>query len=124
MTTDSTFDFSRMAAGSTKTRRYGADERLFIEGDAGDQLFIVRSGRIAIKSAGAIVENIGPGGILGEMALIDGSPRSATAIAAEPSEVAVIDRAAFLSLVRNDGDFALLLMRLLAHRLRRANASV
>jgi len=62
--------------------------------------------------------------VFGEMALIDGSPRSATAIAAEASEVAPIDQAAFTHLVRHDPEFALRVMRILAGRIRQMNASL
>jgi CRP/FNR family cyclic AMP-dependent transcriptional regulator len=71
-----------------------------------------------------VLESVGPNGIFGEMALIDGSPRSATAVAAEPTEVAPIDRAAFAHLVRQNPDFALQVLRLLAARLRQMNASL
>ena len=62
--------------------------------------------------------------MFGEMALIDGSPRSATAVASEACELAPIDKAAFAHLVRQDPDFALRVMRLLAQRLRQMNESL
>jgi CRP-like cAMP-binding protein len=62
--------------------------------------------------------------MFGEMALIDGSSRSATAVAAEPTEVAPIDKTAFAHLVRQDPDFALRVMRLLTQRIRQMNASL
>jgi CRP-like cAMP-binding protein len=58
------------------------------------------------------------------MALIDGSPRSATAIAREPTELAVIDERAFLYLVERNPGFALELLRRLTKRLRRMNDSL
>ena len=69
-------------------------------------------------------ENIGPNGTFGEMALIDGALRSATAVAREPTEVAVIDEKAFLYLVQKDPAFALDLLRRLTARLRRTTESL
>ncbi len=80
--------------------------------------------RSAIVAAGAILENIGPNGTFGEMALIDGSPRSANAIAREPSEVAVIDERAFHYLVEKNPAFALDMLRRLTKRLRRMTESL
>jgi CRP-like cAMP-binding protein len=71
-----------------------------------------------------VLENVGPNGIFGEMALIDGSPRSASAVAREPTEVAVIDEKAFLYLVGKDPAFALDLLRQLTVRLRRTTESL
>ncbi len=87
-------------------------------------MYVVRSGKVAIMSAGAVLEVIGPNGTFGEMALIEGSPRSATAIAREPTEVAVIDERAFLYLVQRNPAFALDLLRRLSERLRRMTESL
>ncbi len=124
MTADTVFDFSALASAGAVMRPVEEGARIFLEGETGAEMFVVAEGRVGIKSGGLIVDNIGPGGIFGEMALIDGSPRSATAIAVEPSRLAVIDKAAFLALVRHDPNFALMLMRLLAHRLRRTTESL
>ncbi|GAG06465.1 unnamed protein product, partial [marine sediment metagenome] len=62
--------------------------------------------------------------IFGELALLDGAPRSATAVALEPTEVAVIDERAFLYMVERDPKIALQLLRRLAERLRRMNQSL
>ena len=87
-------------------------------------MYVVRSGEVAVLSAGAVLETIGPNGTFGEMALIDGAPRSATAVAREPTEVAVIDEKAFLYLVQKDPAFALDLLRRLTARLRRTTESL
>jgi CRP-like cAMP-binding protein len=70
------------------------------------------------------LETVEPNGVFGEMALIDGSPRSATAVAREPTELAVIDERAFLYLVEKHPRFALDLMRGLARRLRRTTENL
>lgn len=102
----------------------GAGEKVFLEDEPGRAMYIVRSGRVDIITYGTVLENVGPGGIFGEMALIDDGPRSAAAIASVDTEVAAIDKAAFLELVRRQPEFALAVMRLLAVRLRRMNKSL
>ena len=87
-------------------------------------MYVVRSGKVGILAGGAVLENIGPNGTFGEMALIDGALRSATAVAREPTEVAVIDEKAFLYLVQKDPAFALDLLRRLTARLRRTTESL
>jgi CRP-like cAMP-binding protein len=118
------FDFSLLTGAGFPLRSYAAGERVFVEGDDGSAMYLVRSGRVSITTYGTVLESVGPDGIFGEMSLIDGSPRSATAVATESTEVAPIDARAFAHLVRQDPDFALRVMRLLARRLRQMNASL
>ena len=96
---------------------------LFREGDAGDVMYGVIDGEIAIVKYGTIIETIGPGGIIGEMAVVDGSPRSAAAIARTESRLARIDRQRFEHLVANHPTFALQVMGIMAERLRHLNES-
>lgn len=109
---------------SAQPQRFDAGDKIFLQGDSGDCMYVVKSGRVNIQAAGMVLENIEANGVFGEMSLIDGSPRSATAIAAEVSEVVPIDRGAFQELVRRDPEFALRLMRLMADRIRRTNESL
>lgn len=95
---------------------------VFLKGAPGDHAFIVKKGRVEIRDAGRALESIDPGEIFGEMALIDEGPRSASAVAVEPSEVIVLDRDTFNGLVRDHPDFALFVMRLMVRRLRTMNA--
>ena len=91
---------------------------VFIRGDRGTCAYMVRSGRVEIRESGRVVEAMARGEIFGEMALIDSEPRSASAVAVGPTELAVIDNAAFHKLVRDDPDFAIGVMRLMSRRLR------
>ena len=118
------FDFSLLSQGNIPLRSVAADERIFLAGETGTEMFIVRSGRVSIKAGGMVLENVGPGGLFGEMSLIDGSPRSATAIALEPGEIAVVGRSGFLSLVQQSPQFALTVMQLMAKRIRRTTESL
>jgi CRP-like cAMP-binding protein len=122
--TEAWLDFSLLTRAGFPLQCYSAGDRIFVQDDEGNCMYVVRSGKVSITTYGMVLESVGPNGIFGEMALIDGSPRSATAVAAEPTEVAPIDRAAFTHLVRQDPDFALQVLRLLATRLRQMNASL
>jgi CRP/FNR family transcriptional regulator, cyclic AMP receptor protein len=105
-------------------RRFDAGERIFLEDDAGDCMYVVRTGRVDVITFGTVLETLGPGGIFGEMALIDAGARSAAALAGEATEVAVIDRTAFDAILREEPEFALAIMRLLAARIRRLDAAL
>jgi len=107
-----------------RSERFEAGDRIFLQGDKGDCMYVVRSGRVNIQAAGMVLETVETPGVFGEMALIDGSERSATAIAAEVTEVLPINRDEFSDLVRREPEFALRLMRLMADRIRRTNESL
>jgi CRP-like cAMP-binding protein len=117
------FDFGWLVNRGVRFRRFDAGERIFLEQDSGDCLYVVHTGRVDVITFGTVLESVGPEGIFGEMALIDGGPRSAAAMASEATEVAVVDKSAFLALVREEPEFALRIMRLLAQRIRRMGAA-
>ena len=122
--TETWLDFSLLTRAGFPLQRFAAGEKIFVEDDEGSAMYVVRSGRVNIVTYGTVLESVGPNGMFGEMALIDGSPRSATAVACEACEVAPIDKAAFAHLVRQDPEFALSIMRLLAQRIRQMNAGL
>jgi CRP-like cAMP-binding protein len=90
--------------------------------DPGDGMYVVRSGRVELLVGGAVLEHVAPGGLFGEMALLDRCERSATAIAVEPATIVRISRSRFRELVRAEPEFALHVMGVLADRLRRTTA--
>ena len=116
---DSPVDFAFLTRREIPSRRFDAGERIFLEDDRGDCMYVVRTGKVDVITFGAVLESVGPGGIFGEMALIDDGPRSAAALAAEPTEVTVIDKAMFHTLIRQEPEFALKIMQLLTERIRR-----
>lgn len=118
------FDFAFFERYSIPLKRVAAGKPIFLEEDEGDAMYVVLEGRVNIQTFGTVLENIGLHGTFGEMALIDNSPRSAAAIAVEATEVAVIDRAAFLRLVKENPDFSLYVMGKLASRIRRMNKNL
>ena len=83
-------------------------------------MYIVRSGAVEIVINGRVVETIEANGIFGEMAVVDGSERSGTARAKTAVELAPIDQRTFILMVDEAPYFALNVMRLMVHRLRRA----
>jgi CRP-like cAMP-binding protein len=113
-------DFQLLANAGFPPVKYKAGETIFSEGDKGDNMYVIRSGEIEVERGGKIVETLAPGGIFGEMALIDGSPRAATARARTDCEVAPITEKSFLFLVHETPYFAIAVMRALADRLRRS----
>ena len=97
-------------------------ETLFSEGDRGNALYIVSSGRVRITRNNIIYEEVSAGGILGEMAIVDeGSPRSASAVATTRAELVKLNASQFMTLIMSAPDFALIVMRGMARRLRRMN---
>ena len=93
---------------------------LFAEGDPPDSMYVVKSGTLRIRSGGVIYEDVGAGGIVGEMALVEHYPaRSATVYALTDSELVAVDEAHFTALVAEQPQFALKVMRVLSSRLRR-----
>lgn len=105
------------------TRQLDAEEVLFLKGDAGDALYAVRSGQIRIATGSdsgkrLTLNLLGAGDVFGEIALLDGRPRTADAIAAEPSKLFVIRRSAFLALLHRQPALGIQLIELLCRRLR------
>lgn len=107
-------------------RRYLTDEIVFDQGEEGQALYLVTSGRVAISriqgSSLKVVAELGPGSVFGDLALLDDSPRNAQARAIDNSELAVFFRADFLGLMETDAvigyKISLNLARLIGQRLR------
>lgn len=109
----------------TEVRTYAPDERIVEEGDEGDELFIVLTGQARVHSGEATLTHLGPGQHLGEMALVDKAPRSASVSAEEPSKLLVIRRRDFFDIIRKDHAIAVKLLwsflGVLTERLRTTN---
>ena len=106
---------------------FGVDDVIFEEGSTGRELFVVLDGQVEIAKvdggAKTTIVKLGKGEFFGEMAVIDGSARSATAIAAAPNtKVMKINHARFVYLVSQQPAFALMVMDALSKRLRASNA--
>lgn len=101
---------------------YSAGEALVEEGAPGDAMFVVLDGQVEITRQGKVLEQVGPGGVFGEMALIDQAPRNATARALTDCTVARIDKKRFMFLVQQTPFFSLEVMRVMANRIRAMSA--
>ncbi len=115
------FNFSFLETFGVPLKRMRAGETLFEKGEAGADMYLVLEGKIDVRVGDRVVESVGMHGIVGEMALLDNAPRSATAVAASAGEVAVIDRSVFLDLVRENPAFSLYVMQRMAMRIRKMN---
>ncbi|MBK7791690.1 MAG: Crp/Fnr family transcriptional regulator [Betaproteobacteria bacterium] len=118
----------RSIAASGVVRSYARNTVLINEGDQGDSLFIVLSGKVKVFASNAagkevVIDFHGPGEYVGEMSL-DGSPRSASVITMEPTSCAVVSRAQFRDFILAQPDFALHLIERLIHRARLATENM
>jgi CRP-like cAMP-binding protein len=119
----------RTIARSMRHRRFRRGEVIFHQGDVGDSLQIVVSGALKIvlpSAAGeeAIIATLRSGDFFGELALLDGAPRSATATAVEATETLALPRDAFLALLGEDSVLTQSLLAGIAAELRRLTGHV
>ncbi len=98
---------------------YRAGQVIFKQGAPGHTMYVVQEGEVGIIYMDIVLEIVGPGGIVGEMALIDHSPRTASAIARTDCRVLPIDGQRFHRMVQETPNFALSVMQVMAERLRR-----
>ena len=118
------YDFLNLFSGDEGVVQLAAGEKLFAKGDAATTMYVVRTGALQVHDGNVVYETVGPGGILGEMAIVDGAHRSAGVRAEHASEVIAIDQARFLRMVERTPFFAIRIMRVLTRRLRHTNERV
>jgi CRP/FNR family cyclic AMP-dependent transcriptional regulator len=121
-------DTLRAIAAGGVVRSYPKNTILINEGDIGDSLFIVVSGRVKVYASNqagreVVIAFHGPGEYVGEMSL-DGSPRSASVITLEPTTCALVNRASFREFILAHPDFALHLIERLIQRVRLTTENV
>jgi CRP-like cAMP-binding protein len=97
---------------------------IFEEGSSGTEMFGIVEGEVEVRLPNGVVRKLGPDDTFGEMAIVDSSPRSGTAVAVTDTKLAVIDRHRFLFLVHETPMFALQVMSSIAERLRGASDSL
>jgi len=119
----------RDVAGALRRRRFRRNEVIFHQGDPGDSLHIVAVGAVKIvlpSSEGeeAIIATLRVGDFFGELSLLDGAPRSATATALEPAETLVLPRGIFMQLLESDSGLREALLTGVARELRRLTSHV
>jgi CRP/FNR family transcriptional regulator, cyclic AMP receptor protein len=107
----------------TDTVQLAPGDFLFREGDKRDKMYVLLEGEVDIRLGDYVVENAKEGALIGEMALIDESPRAANAVAKTACKLAPIDKRRFHFLVQQHPHFATHVMKELADRLRNMNAA-
>ena len=122
-------DLSRRLFAEARVQSVRADQVVFLSGDAGDGCYRVEDGLLkvsVITPAGAerILAILGPGSIVGELSMIDGTARSASVTALRDSKLSFISRAVFEAFGRSNPDVFQHLMVLLARRLRDTNSAL
>jgi CRP/FNR family cyclic AMP-dependent transcriptional regulator len=114
---------------AARPHRLKADQTLFTAGDPGDGCYRIEQGLLkvtVVSPAGRerILAILGPGTLVGELAIIDAQPRSASVVAARDSELSFISRAAFAAVAEANPDVYRHIVMLLVRRLRDTNAVV
>lgn len=86
--------------------------------EGGVFMYVVLEGRVVVSVGSHVVERIGPGGVFGEMALVDQSPRAASAVADTDCTLLPVNRTDFLDLIKSKPEIGMSLLRAIAERLR------
>jgi CRP-like cAMP-binding protein len=92
-------------------------------GGRGDAFYVIISGKAVVRRQGRRSVTLEPGDFFGELALLDGAPRSATVEAAEQVELMHVPRSGFTKLLRTDASIACAMLETLAGRMREAQSS-
>jgi len=116
-------------AAVLRRRRFRRGEVIFHQGDPGDALHVLAAGAVKIvlpsaEGEEAIIATIHPGDFFGELAILDGAPRSATAVAVEPTETLSLPRDAFMAELGHSAALRDALLRAVAGELRRLTGHV
>jgi CRP/FNR family transcriptional regulator, cyclic AMP receptor protein len=124
MSDEDVIGFSFLAESNVPVWYLKPGETIFKEGEPAKELYIIQSGKVEIQVGNRLLDTLEVNDIFGEMALIDGAPRSATATAKTDVALVPMSKKDFLSLVTKAPTFALDVMGMLARRLRTANRAI
>ena len=105
---------------ATDAVHFAAGQFVFKAGEPGNLMYVVIEGEVEIVVNDKVVDATGPGGIVGEMALIESAPRMADVRAKTDCKLAPLNQKQFLYMVREAPDFAITVMRIISERLRNA----
>jgi CRP/FNR family cyclic AMP-dependent transcriptional regulator len=101
---------------------FEANQVIFEVGQHGDCMYAIIEGQVEVSVNGHVLDVVGPGSIVGEMALIDAGPRSATARAQTACKLVQVDQKRFSFLVQQTPFFAIQVMRIMSERLRHTSS--
>jgi CRP/FNR family transcriptional regulator, cyclic AMP receptor protein len=121
-------DRAALARAAT-LRTYRRGETIVQQGQPGDAFYVLVRGRVAVAIVApdgreVVLNTLGEGDHFGEMALLDDAPRSASVIAQEKSDLAILSRAVFFDLLKSNFVLTRALLAAFSARLRRANATI
>jgi CRP/FNR family cyclic AMP-dependent transcriptional regulator len=113
-------------AATAQRRSWASGKVIFQRGDAGDHMLAITAGKVRLSLGSAqgkelMLRHLDPGDILGELAVIDGQPRSADAVALEDTTAIVLRRSRFLEVAADHSDLGLSVARYLCSMLRNTN---
>jgi CRP/FNR family cyclic AMP-dependent transcriptional regulator len=120
---DDDIDFGLLIGAGGAVRSFKQGATIFKEGDQASELYVIQNGSVRIQLGNRSLSTLYFNDIFGEMALIEGGTRSASAIAATEVTLVTLSEKQFLFLVSQTPNFALQVMRAIARRLRTANKS-
>jgi CRP-like cAMP-binding protein len=103
-------------------RSFPAGAVIIKKGEPADVMYIVKTGTVEVRDGKRVLDTVEPGGVVGEVALIDAGERSASVVAKTDCQLLPINEEQFVLLVERMPYFALQVMRVLAARLRRTTA--
>ena len=110
--------------GDEAQQRHDRGKVIMVAGQTGAFMYVVLEGRVSISIRGAVVQFVGPGGIFGEMALVDQSPRTANATAESDCVLLAINRQVFINMVKTNPQFGSSLLTAVAERVRNTAAGL
>ena len=108
----------KLVARVAKTRNVPADVTLMVEGDPGDTMIVILSGKAEVRTGNRKIAELGAGDVVGELALLAKAPRNATVVTRSEAEIAVIGRRDLFRLIDDAPGFSRKLLEALAHRVR------
>lgn len=118
-----------MLAASGRQRKFSAKNIVFHEGEQGDNLLIILSGKVKVLLYGKsgqefILSILGPGNFFGEMAIFEAAPRSATVMTMEPCEFLLLGQKDVTGLLKKHPTIAVKILKNLSQRLRKTNEQI
>ena len=115
-------NLSSLFQHSTNVETFAAGTTIFEEGTPGDTMYVIQEGQVDVFFRDKLIETVGEGEPIGEMALIDNEVHSATCVAKTHCVLIPVTQKRFLFMVQETPYFALNVMRIMANRLRKRNA--
>ncbi len=109
-------------------KEFPAGTVIFKDGESGKEMYVIQSGKInitkGVRDTEKVLATLGPGDFFGEMSILNNKPRSANAVVAEDAKVLEVEPKMFESMIRNNVEIALRIIKMLAKRLQDADDQI